>query len=58
MPNPLAVMFHVATLMPHNDPSCLNKKRHIGNDFVTIVYNDSGKPYNVQAIRVWIDHVP
>jgi tuberous sclerosis protein 2 len=45
-------MFHVATLMPHNDPSCLNKKRHIGNDFVTIVYNDSGKQYNVQAIRV------
>lgn len=46
------VMFHVATLMPHNDPSCLNKKRHIGNDFVTIVYNDSTRSYDMQAIRV------
>ncbi|KAG2219358.1 hypothetical protein INT45_011266 [Circinella minor] len=42
------VIFHVATLMPTNlerDPQCSNKKRHIGNDFVTIVYNDSGKDY-------------
>ncbi|KAI8142900.1 hypothetical protein BJV82DRAFT_669042 [Fennellomyces sp. T-0311] len=42
------VIFHVATLMPTNlerDPQCSNKKRHIGNDFVTIVYNDSGHDY-------------
>ncbi|CAG8460668.1 4214_t:CDS:2 [Racocetra fulgida] len=39
------VIFHCATLMPTNlerDPQCSLKKRHIGNDYVTIVYNDSG----------------
>ena len=42
------IIFHCATLMPTNherDPSCTMKKRHIGNDFVTIVYNDSGDDY-------------
>lgn len=42
------MIFHVATLMPTNlerDPQCSGKKRHIGNDFVTIVYNDSGEDY-------------
>ncbi|RKP09363.1 hypothetical protein THASP1DRAFT_14391 [Thamnocephalis sphaerospora] len=42
------LIFHAATLMPtdlERDPHCLSKKRHIGNDFVTIVYNDSGLPY-------------
>lgn len=31
--------------MPTNlekDPQCNKKKRHIGNDFVTIVYDDAG----------------
>lgn len=42
------VIFHVATMMPTHldrDPQCSGKKRHIGNDFVTIVYNDADKPY-------------
>lgn len=35
--------FHVATLMPNleNDPLFTHKKRHIGNDFVAIVFSDS-----------------
>jgi hypothetical protein len=28
-----------------SDPACNIKKRLIGNDCVTIVYNDSGRPY-------------
>ncbi|XP_065337125.1 tuberin [Cloeon dipterum] len=46
------VIFHVATLMPtkETDPSCNNKKLHIGNDFVTIVFNESGQDYNVHCI--------
>jgi len=42
------MVFHAATLMPTDlsrDPQCSAKKRHIGNDFVTIVYNDSGRDY-------------
>ncbi len=38
------VIYHVATLMPTNrekDPSGNKKKRHIGNNFVAIVYNDT-----------------
>jgi len=37
------MIFHVATLMPSNE--WFMKKRHIGNDYVTIVYNDSGDDY-------------
>jgi hypothetical protein len=39
------IVFHVATLMPTNletDPQCTLKKRHIGNDFIKVVFNDSG----------------
>ena len=42
------IIFHVPTMMPtdlKNDPQCVNKKRHIGNDFVNIVFNESGLPF-------------
>lgn len=42
------IVFHVTTQMPTNlehDPRCTLKKRHIGNDFVNIVFNDSGLPF-------------
>lgn len=51
----MQVIFHVATMMPTDlvaDPSCSNKKLHIGNDFVTIVYNDSGVEYKFGTIKV------
>ena len=41
----MQVIFHVATLMPNHpdtDPKCNKKKRHIGNNFVAIVYNNAG----------------
>lgn len=47
------VLFHVATLMPtkDKDPSCTNKKRHIGNNYVTIVFNESGEDFSIQTIK-------
>ncbi|KAI1437493.1 hypothetical protein GGR50DRAFT_76552 [Xylaria sp. CBS 124048] len=42
------LVFHVTTQMPTdltNDPLCTLKKRHIGNDFVNIIFNDSGLPF-------------
>ena len=42
------IVFHVTTQMPTNlehDPQCINKKRHIGNDYVNIIYNNSGLPF-------------
>ncbi|EPX71342.1 tuberin [Schizosaccharomyces octosporus yFS286] len=47
------LVFHCTTLMPTNferDPSCTMKKRHIGNDFVNIIYNESGLVYNFDTI--------
>ena len=46
------VVFHVATLMPtvEHDPKCMAKKRHIGNDYILIVYNESGKDYEFRTI--------
>ena len=42
------IVFHVTTQMPTNldhDRQCTMKKRHIGNDFVNIIFNDSGLPF-------------
>lgn len=42
------IVFHVTTQMPtslERDPNCTLKKRHIGNDFVNIIFNDSGLPF-------------
>uniref|UniRef100_A0A4W4GQ16 Tuberin n=1 Tax=Electrophorus electricus TaxID=8005 RepID=A0A4W4GQ16_ELEEL len=49
----MQAIFHIATLMPNreSDKSCCNKKRHIGNDFVVVVYNDSGEDYKLGTIK-------
>ncbi|PIK45885.1 putative tuberin [Apostichopus japonicus] len=49
----MQVIFHVATLMPNkeSDPNCTAKKLHIGNDFVSIVYNESGSKYHLGTIK-------
>ncbi|GAA5993932.1 hypothetical protein JCM5350_005481 [Sporobolomyces pararoseus] len=39
------IVFHIATLMPtslETDPLCTLKKRHIGNDFIKVIWNESG----------------
>lgn len=50
----LLVVFHVATLMPNRegDPQFTNKKLHIGNDYVHIVYNDSNQAYALDTLSV------
>ncbi|XP_030635346.1 tuberin [Chanos chanos] len=49
----MQAIFHIATLMPNreSDKGCCNKKRHIGNDFVVVVYNDSGDEYKLGTIK-------
>lgn len=48
------ILFHTATMMPtlgpEKDPMCMYKKRHIGNDYVRIVWNDSGLPYRFDTL--------
>lgn len=48
------VAFHVATMMPNreSDSNCNDKKLHIGNNYVTIVYNESGEDFNINTIKV------
>lgn len=47
------IVYHVATMMPTDldrDPACVNKKRNIGNNHVTIVFNRSNLPFNFETI--------
>ena len=54
------IVFHVPTMMPtdlENDPRCTNKKRHIGNEFVKIIYNDSGLSFHFDTFESQFNHV-
>ncbi|WVQ71149.1 hypothetical protein IAR50_000674 [Cryptococcus sp. DSM 104548] len=46
-------IFHTSTMMPNNalDPKFDRKKRLIGNDYVKIVYNDSGRDFEFDTIK-------
>ncbi|NXF95527.1 TSC2 protein, partial [Eubucco bourcierii] len=49
----MQAIFHIATLMPTKDLDkyrC-DKKRHLGNDFVSIIYNDSGEDFKLGTIK-------
>lgn len=45
-------MFHVSTLLPftENDPQQLQRKRHIGNDIVAIVFQEENTPFSPEMI--------
>ncbi|XP_059160500.1 signal-induced proliferation-associated 1-like protein 2 isoform X2 [Physella acuta] len=54
------VMFHVSTLLPYtpNNKQQLLRKRHIGNDIVTIVFQEPGAlPFTPQTVRSQFQHV-
>ena len=54
------IIYHVPTLMPTNleeDPQCVNKKRHIGNDFVNIIFNRSGKTFKFDTFPSQFNYV-
>lgn len=46
------IMFHVSTLLPYteNDPQQLQRKRHIGNDIVALVFQESNTPFTPDMI--------
>lgn len=46
------MIFHVTTMMPTSelDKLCTAKKRHIGNDFVNIIWNETGSDYHHDTI--------
>ncbi|XP_024861275.1 signal-induced proliferation-associated 1-like protein 1 isoform X2 [Kryptolebias marmoratus] len=54
------IMFHVSTMLPYtpNNKQQLLRKRHIGNDIVTIVFQEPGAhPFTPRAVRSHFQHV-
>ncbi|XP_048348591.1 signal-induced proliferation-associated 1-like protein 3 isoform X2 [Sphaerodactylus townsendi] len=54
------IMFHVSTMLPYtpNNRQQLLRKRHIGNDIVTIIFQEPGaQPFTPQNIRSHFQHV-
>ncbi|XP_032872681.1 tuberin isoform X3 [Amblyraja radiata] len=49
----MQAIFHIATLMPNkeSDRACCNKKRHIGNDYVVVIYKDTEEEYKLGTIK-------
>ncbi|KIV98655.1 uncharacterized protein PV09_09569 [Verruconis gallopava] len=54
------IVFHITTMMPTNtdhDPQCVKKKSHIGNDFVNIVWNESGQDFQFDTFPSAFNYV-
>ncbi|KAI9890525.1 MAG: Tuberous sclerosis 2-like protein [Vezdaea aestivalis] len=54
------IVFHITTMMPTNverDAYCTNKKRHTGNDFVNIIFNNSGQPFRFDTFPSEFNYV-
>jgi len=52
-------MYHVSTLLPHYeaDAQQLEKKRHIGNDIVVIIFQEGDTPFDPTKIKSVFNHV-
>ncbi|KAF2491678.1 hypothetical protein BU16DRAFT_125532 [Lophium mytilinum] len=56
----MEICYHITTMMPTNlegNETYANKKRHIGNDFVNIIFNDSGLPYDFDTFPSAFNYV-
>ncbi|CAF1143039.1 unnamed protein product, partial [Brachionus calyciflorus] len=53
------IMFHVSTLLPisNKDQQYVERKRHIGNDRVTIIFQDKDTPFSPRMIKSKLLHV-
>eukprot|EP01104_Vermistella_antarctica_P004499 TRINITY_DN14935_c0_g1_i1.p1 TRINITY_DN14935_c0_g1~~TRINITY_DN14935_c0_g1_i1.p1 ORF type:complete len:686 (+),score=146.16 TRINITY_DN14935_c0_g1_i1:220-2277(+) len=53
------VMFHVATLLPFSveDTQQLERKRHLGNDIVVIIFKESKQPFDPLSIHSHFNHI-
>ncbi|XP_055957265.1 signal-induced proliferation-associated 1-like protein 1 isoform X1 [Patella vulgata] len=54
------IMFHVSTMLPFtsNNIQQLFRKRHIGNDIITIIFQEAGSlPFTPKTVRSQFQHV-
>merc|ERR1712146_513020 len=55
----LDIMFHVGPLLPYfeADLQQVERKRHIGNDVVVLVFNESGEPFDPSVLTSHFNHI-
>jgi len=55
----IEVVYHVSTLLPFfpSDPQQLERKRHLGNDVVMLIFNESSTPFDPAVIRSEFNHI-
>jgi len=53
------IMFHVAPLLPWlpNDKQQLERKRHLGNDIIVLLFKESQSPFNPTLLRSEFNHI-
>lgn len=53
------IMFHVSTMLPFStdNPQQLERKRHLGNDIVVIIFKEGNTPYIPNTISSEFNHV-
>lgn len=54
------VVYHVPSMMPtslEDDPQCTNKKMHIGNDHVNIIFNRSGEEFDFDTFSSQFNYI-
>ena len=54
------IVYHIPSMMPTNlqdDPQCINKKRHIGNDHVNIIFNRSGEAFDFDTFNSQFNYI-
>jgi len=53
------IMFHVAPFLPlqEYDHQRIERKRHLGNDIVLILYKESSKPFDINSLNSKQNHV-
>jgi len=54
-----SIMFHVSTMLPFSpeDSQQVERKRHIGNDIVVIIFQEGTTPFYPGCIRSYFNHV-
>ncbi len=54
-----SIMFHVSTELPftEGDPQQIERKRHLGNDIVVIVFQEGDTPFNPTCVHSYFNHV-
>jgi hypothetical protein len=53
------IMFHVSTMLPYHpdDPQKLERKRHLGNDVIVIIYKEGSQIFDPTCIHSEFNHI-